>query len=180
MEQSSISILDYITAIGSIATPIFVIILSGIGWVIANRYNKAREIEEKLRDDRINIYNIILEPYIFLLMKEEHFKKIPKYKNKSNIEVATNKILSLEYKQAGFQLSLIGSDEVVRAFNRLMQYQYSLENKPNLGSPESTKETLKYFGYFLLEIRKNIGNKSTKLKYYETLEYLVKDIKDIL
>ena len=98
---------DGITALGSITTPILVLILAGFGWTIRqsierNREREAylRELEEKLRDDRIAIYNKILEPFIILLTSDAAFQSEPKYKNKTKQDVATSMMLSVEYRQS--------------------------------------------------------------------------------
>ena len=59
--------LDYLVAAGTIATPILVLLLSGIGWRLRNRLERQFVLEDKLRDDRIRIYNDILKPFILLL-----------------------------------------------------------------------------------------------------------------
>jgi hypothetical protein len=121
------SVLDYITAIGSLATPILVLVLTGIGWTIRNRYEKTREIEQKLREDRINIYNDILEPFVILLTKDEGMPTDKGYRGKSKGQIANEKILSLKYRQTAFKLALIGSDNVVKAYNNLMQFFFNRE-----------------------------------------------------
>jgi hypothetical protein len=98
------TLLDYVTAIGAIATPILVLILTGVGWAIRNRYEKVRALEEKLREDRIAIYNEILEPFIILLTKDEGFKLEKAYRNKTKEDVASEKIISLKYRQAAFKM----------------------------------------------------------------------------
>ncbi|MBL8098371.1 MAG: hypothetical protein JNK81_04275 [Anaerolineales bacterium] len=177
------SILPLITAVGSIITPILVLILSGLGWVIANRYNKAREIEEKLRDDRVKIYNDILEPFILLFTKDDGLPKTKDFRGKNHAEIAGEKMLSLAYKQTLFKLSLIGSDDVVQALNNLMQFFYSgilsqLQDNPDSSLKERmTKELMRLLGKLLLEIRKSVGNESSKLHYFEMLEFLITDVR---
>ncbi|MER0387575.1 hypothetical protein ABRZ90_24355, partial [Vibrio vulnificus] len=58
--------LDVVAAIGSIATPIIFLVVSSIGWKIKQNIERKIELENKLRDDRIEIYNEILEPFIIL------------------------------------------------------------------------------------------------------------------
>lgn len=77
---------DYLNAFGSVATPILVILLTGIGWKIRKTIDRRIELENKLREDRIEIYNIILEPFFILFMPQvtwEHSsnKDRGKYKN---------------------------------------------------------------------------------------------------
>src|SRR5690606_9995416 len=117
----------------NIATPILILALTGVGWTVKNRIERSRDredywrgLEEKLRDDRIEVYNIILEPFIILFMKDEAFALSKEYRNKDKGQVASEKLLSLEYRQAGFKLMLFGSDSVVRAYNTLLQHTYKM------------------------------------------------------
>lgn len=180
------TILDYITAIGAIATPIMVLLLSGIGWYLGHQFEKTRsredhlreradELEEKLRGYRTEIYNQILEPFIILFTKDEGLPKDKEYRGKSKVDAASAKIISLEYKQAAFKLLLMGSDEVVKAYSNLMQFFYTGQ----LGekSERTTKEMMVLLGILLLEIRKSVGNETTGLHHLEMLEFLITDIR---
>ena len=62
--------IDYLSAIGSVATPILVLILTAIGWKLRQSIERERALEDKLREDRINTYNLILEPFIILFMTD--------------------------------------------------------------------------------------------------------------
>lgn len=52
--------LDYAVAFGSISTPLLVLLLTAIGWKLKNSAERKIELENKLREDRIKIYNQIL------------------------------------------------------------------------------------------------------------------------
>lgn len=177
------SLLPLITAIGSIITPLLVLILSGVGWTIGNRYNKTREIEEKLRDDRIKIYNEILEPFILVFTKDDGLPKTKDFRGKNNAEAAGEKMQSLAYKQTVFKLSLLGSDDVVRSLNNLMQFFYlgklnqQQDNPDPVAKERNTKELMSLLGKMLLEIRKSVGNESSKLHHFEMLEFLFTDVR---
>jgi hypothetical protein len=86
------------------------------------------------------------------------------------------KITTLEYKKAAFNLTTFGSDEVVKSFNKLMQSFYHVkvdqfENKDDFGVL-----MLKVFSDFLLSIRKDLYSKNTKLKRSEVVEFMITDI----
>jgi len=164
--------IDYLSAIGSIATPFLVIILSAIGWRLRKGIERRTELEDKLRNDRIEIYNNILEPFIVLLMSDEAWATDKKNKNKDKNLHATSTMLSLEYRRQGFKMSLMGSDDVVKTYNDLMQYFYDEENQK---APSRVKEMLKHLGSFLLEIRKSMGNETTKLDQWDMLEWWMSD-----
>jgi len=166
--------LNYVTAFGSIATPVIVLILTAIGWRYRVRLERKIELENKLRENRIGVYNQILEPFIILLTSDEAWKSDPKNRNRDKYQCATQIMLSLEYRKTGFQLSLLGSDSVIRAYNDLMQYFF----QGNFSTPATSGDVrswMSLLGQFLLEIRKSMGNEGTNLDNWEMLEWFVND-----
>jgi len=171
--MEKITWIQYVIALGSIATPILVLLLSAIGWRIRTRLERKMELEDKLRDDRIEAYNKILEPFVILLMTDAAWKSNPKNRKKNKNKIAQQQMLSLEYRQQGFKLSLVGSDEVLKSYNNLMQYFYSMEDSKL--ENEDIKKVMSLLGKFLLEIRKSMGNKMTKLDNWDMLEWFLND-----
>ncbi|HWQ69937.1 MAG TPA: hypothetical protein VN494_08285 [Patescibacteria group bacterium] len=166
--------LDYLTGIGSIATPILVLALTAVGWRLRRRLDRQIELEDKLRDDRINIYNQILEPFIVLLMTEAAWQHDKQNRGKDKNDVAIGKMLSFEYRKHAFKLSLVGSDEVVFAYNDLMQYFYAQGDNPST-SEENIRTMMSLLGKFLLQIRRSMGNEATKLNHWQMLEWFMTD-----
>jgi hypothetical protein len=80
--------LDYLTAFGSIATPILVLVLTGIGWRLRTRIERRIALEDSLREDRIASYDAILKPFIILLMSDAAWQSDQKNKNKDKNETA--------------------------------------------------------------------------------------------
>ena len=161
-----------ITLIASVAIPIII-------FSVGNRITNIRQLEEKLRNDRIEIYNKILEPFFLIFSTEAIIQasmKYPKDKVKTGAQLAMEKTLSLEYQEYAFKLSLIGSDNVVRAFNNLMQATYNLKD---LQGAESEKgiHLIMYMSVLLLEVRKSLGNQATKLHALEMLEWKISDLR---
>ena len=151
--------MDWLQILG----PTLLMVLGGIiTWLTKSKIEELRAIKEKLREERRNIYAQILDPYIRL------FTDI-RVKGK---EEAIKMITSYNYKKTAFDLNLFGSDEVVYAFNNLMIHAYKAEATGN----KDHKEMMRLWGKFLLEIRKNLGNKDTKLNEYDMLRALIKDI----
>jgi len=144
---------------------ITIIIVGGISsWItlfLKSKIDNLREMERKLNDKRWQIYIKVLEPY-FILFSDIKGKGSDK---------AIEKIKSPEYRQSSFELNIFGSDNVVRANNKLYQFLY---NNKNL-SKKNYAVTL--FGKLILEVRKSIGDKKTKLDEIEMLEAMIKDIK---
>jgi len=171
--------IDYLSAIGSVATPILVLILTAVGWKYRQSIERRIKLEEKLREDRIDIYNAILEPFIILLMSDAAWQSDKKNKNKDKNQIAIDQMLSLDYRKVSFKLSLIGSDDVVRSFNNLMQYFYNQSG--NRQNPEAGKlrEMMSLLGTFLLEIRKSMGNEATKIDNWGMLEWFLTDARKL-
>jgi hypothetical protein len=122
MENSAPTLLDVISALGSIATPILLAVFSAVGWAIKRKVERsqraeerARKLEEELREDRLKVYNEVLEPFIIIFTKDEGIAAEKRYKGKKKEQLAQEKILSVSHRQAVFKLSLFAPDEVVRS-----------------------------------------------------------------
>jgi len=134
-------------------------------WIMKSKIEELRSIEEKLRGERTNIYAQILDPYI-RLFSALHGK---------GPNEAFEKITSYDYRKTAFDLNLFGSDEVVSAYNNLMQHAYKAEATGN----QDPREMMKFWGKLLLEIRKSLGNKKTKLNEVDMLKGMIKDIEKL-
>ena len=147
--------------------PALLITLGGIvSWFVKSRIEELQAIRETLNEERRKIYKELLEPYINIFVGIKN--------KKGSEEQAIQQITSYDYRKTAFGLNLFGSDEVIRAYNNLMQYVYKFEaggdQKPQ------PKEMMRLWGMFLLEIRKNLGNKKTKLNEIDMLRGMIKDI----
>jgi hypothetical protein len=139
-------------------------LLGGITtWFIKSRVEELRATEERLRDQRRKIYLEILDPYIRLFAE---------LKGKGPPVQALKKMTSYGYRKTAFNLNLFGSDDVVRAYNALMQHTYEAEST----GKQDPKEMMRLWGRLLLEIRKSLGNKKTSLNEVEMLRGMIKDI----
>ncbi len=87
---------------------------------------------------------------------------------------------SLEYRQAAFKLSLFANDDVVKAYNNLMQFSYKMgSDAVSTEEHESRaigRQLVSTFGDFLLEIRKSVGNETSSLSNLDMLEWMITDI----
>ena len=157
-----------ILMLSSIAIPLIVFFL-GKG------YTKTREAEEKLRSERISIYYGIIEPHLLVFTTDEVMKNYKPYKKgMTGVDLATEKLLSLDYQDLGFKLSLIGSDEVLRAFNTLMQMYYDSESDME----KKGEKLIQQLAILLFEIRKSLGIEKTDIHPLEMLEWKIKDIRE--
>jgi hypothetical protein len=143
--------------------PTLLMVLGGIiTWFIKSKIEELRAIEEKLREERRNIYAQILDPFIRLFTD---------MKGKGHDE-AMKMITSYDYRKTAFDLNLFGSDEVVLAYNNLMKHAYEDEATEN----KDPNKMMLLWGKLLLEIRKSLGNKNTKLDEFDMLRAMIKDI----
>ena len=155
--------------------PILVLILMAIGWRFRTRLERRFTLEDKLREDRISSYNKILEPFIIIFMSDAAWKSDPKNKNKDKFEIALRKMLSLEYREQGFRLALVGSDAVVKSYNELMQYFFQLSGPAEV----DVKKAMSLVGQLLLEIRRSMGTETTELDKWDMLEWFITDAKKL-
>ena len=153
--------MDWLQILG----PTLLVILGGIlTWIIRSRIEESRAIQQKLNEERRKTYSEILGPYIRIFAD---------LKGKGPAQ-AINQIKSYDYRKTAFDLALFGSDNVVRAYNALLQYGYKGEADEN---KEQRGETyMKLWGKLLLEIRKDVGNKKTGLSELDMLRWLISDI----
>lgn len=136
---------------------IFTLAGGGLGWFLKSKIEAKNRAAEVLRNERASIYVDILTPFAQL------FTDL----SKENQEAALKQAKSLENRKRTFQLVLIGSDDVVRSWNKMWRAVFTG------GSP---KELLLTFGEALLAIRKGIGNKKTSLDSRDMLRWLITDI----
>ncbi|WOS41261.1 hypothetical protein [Xanthomonas rydalmerensis] len=181
--------LDTISAVATVATPMLLVLLGGLGWLIQQKITsnqakqdsqqvRIRELEDKLREDRIATYNSILEPFFLMFTSEAAFALDKKYKGQKKDEIAIARMLSVEYRQLGFKLSLVAGDEVVRAYNTLMQFFYHTESDPR-PVEEKTAHWISLMGTLLLEIRKSMGNTTSNLDRWEMIEWFMSEAPEL-
>jgi hypothetical protein len=152
---------NLISKINILGAPILVIIGGLITWFIKSKKEELMEIEKRSLEKRIETYNTVLSPFIMLFSNT---------KNPKVNEKALELITSVEYRKASFNLMTFGSDELVTSYNDMMQGFFKGENDTD------TKGSLKKFAQFLLSIRKDVYNKNTKLKDWDMLRFMIKDL----
>jgi hypothetical protein len=167
--------IDMIGAAGSVATPLFVLVLTAVGWKYRQSIERRLKLEESLRDDRMDIYNAILEPFVIIFMSDAAWKSNRRSKNKGKIEAAKDIFLSLDYRTVSFKLALIAPDAVVRAFNEMLQAAYNQDIQEGNAGLDAAMQGLSLVGAFLLEIRRSMGNEKTKLDSLNMIEWFITD-----
>jgi hypothetical protein len=149
-------------------TPI-VAALVGFGvWYFQSRIERLRREQEKLHDVRRKVYAELLDPYIRM------FSSVKDPQARARV---VKQITSYDYKKTAFEFSLLGSDKVVRAFNKMMQYFYALEET---GQQPDSRTMLTLWGGFLLEIRKSLTHGRTRLTERDMLRGLIKGVDEVV
>ena len=154
---------------GDLAIPAIAAISTAIGgfvvWLVRSQLEAIKRENERLHDTRRGIYVEILSPMFSIFSK-----------NTKHQDAGMRKILTVEYRKTMFEVTLMGSDNVVRALNTYMQHIY----RSDANSEESTHETVKHWARLLLAIRKDLGNKGSKLKPVDMLRTQITDIDESL
>ena len=158
--------MDVLTTVATALTPILLSIVGFILWKYRQSFERKARLEQDLRDERVELYNVILEPFVILLTSDEAWKQDKKNRTKNKYGEAEKKMLSFEYRKAAFRLRLFANDEVLRAYDNLMSdfSNYS----PDTYSQEKdlalrVQRTAELLGKFLLALRRGMGNEKTDL-----------------
>ena len=151
-----------------ILAPLILLLVAGIGsvvgWFFRSKFEESRAIQQKLNDERRKTYSEMLGPYIRILAE---------FEGKGPAQ-AIEQIKSYDYRKTAFDLVLFGSDSVVRAYNAFLQHGY--KRQANENNKQSVAVYMTLWGKLLLEIRRDVGNKDTKLDEYDMLRWLIRDI----
>ena len=147
-----------------LAAPTLMIIGGIITWLIKSKTEELKSVQEKIQKQQLDTYAQILEPIIRLFSGLKGDDK--------DTQIAMKKIQSFDYRKTAFDLNLFGSDGVVKAYSDFMQYIYKMEKQEE----KNPLEMLEYLGKVILEIRKNLGYKRTKLKEVDMLRFMITDI----
>ncbi len=154
--------------INILIAPLAAAVVGFVVWYFQSRLEALRRERERLHDDRRKVYTDILEPFVLI------FAGI---KDPAENAKALKLMLSPKYKKAAFEFGFVGSDEVVKAFNALMQYVYQSSDDKHEADP---RVLMQLYGELMLCIRRNVGDKGTKLTPADMLASQIKDIERFL
>ncbi len=144
----------------TLGAPVLVAAGGLVSWYFRSRLEEIRAAERNLNDERRRVYADILQPFILAYSSG----------NDPDAMAKLHETVAGEYRRTIFELSLIGSDEVVRAYGDLMQLIYRSKDQA------AAEEMMKLWGGLLLEIRRSLGNKGTQLSRSDMLRGLITDI----
>jgi flagellar basal body-associated protein FliL len=145
-----------------VVSPLLVAFGGFVVWFLQSRIEQVRTLERNLQGDRRKVYADILDPFIRLFAN---------MKNQQEQERAAAMVLTYEYRKTAFDLNLFGADNVVKAYNEMMQHAYKAAEET-----QDSTEMMRLWGTLLLEIRKSLGNPSKELNEWDMLRGMVNDI----
>ncbi len=131
-------------------------------WYLQSRADQLRRLEEGLRDRRLRLYSDTLDPSFRL------FAGLGDAKAQAQVLA---RIRSYEYRKTVFELTMFGSDEVVRAYNAMFQHIYRADE-----SEQDPREMMRLWGLVLLAIRRSGANPRSRLDEWDMLAATIKDI----
>ena len=137
-------------------------------WYFRSYLESIRKEKEEMQETRRKSYMKILNPYISLFASGA---------NEAGQKKITKEIISCNYLRAHFEFNLIGSDKAIKAMNQMVQHSRELE----LGNTSLDQEILiKDWGNLLVIIRKDLGNRKTRLNKKDMLIAHIKDVDTIM
>lgn len=152
---------------GALIVPLLMGVSGVFAWMVKSRLEEIRMAQDRLASDRRKLYTELLLPYIKALAGE---------KAGVDLKELEGNILSVDFRKTSFEVMLIGSDDVVLAYNDLIQYFYQAQP----GSASKPFEALRLYGVLLLAIRKSVGNSTTKLDEWDMLRHMINDLDRVL
>ena len=109
---------------------------------------RLNEAATRLRDERRQLYLKVLDPYVAVLQA---------LGTGASAHEASLRLGTLEHRKAAFELKMVGTDEVVHAFNAF--HRYIVDVPRRLNDPPGV--ILRYWADLLLAIRRNVGDPDT-------------------
>jgi len=141
--------------------------LGGIAvWLVQSRIEELRRLERSLEEPRRKIYMDAVDPFVRLFAGVRD----PKVQQQVVKQFGT-----YDSRKVVFDLMMFGSDDVVRAYNRMMRHTYEVE----ASGDHDPKRLMELFSQLLLSIRKGLGNSRSRLSHWEMLEALITDIESL-
>ena len=134
------------------------IIVSILSITIGKYYERKRIIEKELREKKIPMYEEFIEFYFNLLMSKEMTGK----------EMTEKEMLEF-FNKFTQKLTVWGSDDVVSLWSNFRRISIKKQDR-------NTMEYMFEFEKLLLEIRKDTGHKSKKIKKGDLLGLFINDI----
>lgn len=139
-----------------------------VTWWAQSRIEANRQQAERLRSERIKLYTDLLEPFIAMFSGGD-----PKLQEKS-----AARILSPDFRKLMYRVMLMGSDDVVSAINAMWTQFYA--NSDDGVTDHEAIESMRCIAEALLAVRRELGDRKTKLQWPDMLRARITDLDEHL
>lgn len=133
-----------------------------VSWLVRSQFEQYRQLERSIAEQQRETYAGILDPFIQLFANMG---------GGGSQDGVISQVLSKDYRKTTFDLTLFGSDDVVRAYNNMMQYLYTTPQ-----DKVEPSELMGLWGELLRQIRRSLGHRRTKLDRYDMLAGMISDL----
>jgi hypothetical protein len=133
---------------------------------LAGERSELAAAEARLRNDRVQVYTSVLDPYIEVLHS---------LGQGAPSQEANARLGSVDHRKAAFQFKMVGSDEVVRAFNAFARYIVDARRT----GVDPPGEILRRWAALIFAIRRNVGERIAGLAEKDMIVDWVADIETV-
>lgn len=145
------------------------VVVGLVVWWVQSRIEENRRLAERLYKDRADLYIRLLQPMEMILSGQS-----------GNPARVAQALQQKEYRNAAFQIHFFGSDDVLRAFNSMWQFLWSMPLDEGPVDESVMLEAFTAIGQVMLAIRRDMGNKRTRLEPLEMFMSRIKDLPDVI
>ncbi len=149
--------IDWITLVIALTT-------GGIGWLIRSTWEDMRAREHLVYESRRKAYLDAIEPFAQIFAG---------LKNPRELKKALARAGATSTRMSMMTLALIGSDEVVRAYNKMWRYAYDNDGEG------SGSQLLELLCGLMLSMRKDVGNRQTSVQPLDMMSSQISDIHEL-
>ena len=138
---------------------VFSIIIAFMGWIMQRKTERIKIMENQLSEKKYAAYASLVGLFYSIL------KDVKKEKDYNQTKIQNNKMLE-EMLESKKNIFMYGSDNVIKAFNKWLC---------STTKNESKEAQLDAFLDFMIEIRKDMSGKSTKISKKDLLINLIQN-----
>ena len=138
-------------------------VIAVVWWLVRHAVETAQRSTDEFRQKRLKVYMGVLEPMLTMF---EQAKGGDPHRGKRKADIPVDQL-----RRAMFDIKLMATDEVVRAFDKLV---IGFTGDP-LTDQEAGKRLVDLYGGLLLAMRKDLGNPTTTLTKLEMLKVIITD-----
>ena len=142
-------------------SPFLLLVLGGVGWLYRHERERRSAVERQLSEQKYRVYIELLNMFYDQFEAARHGKA-----------VAANEKLVTRMMNANRELIIYGSDDVARTY-----FEWLEVSKRAVEAGENA--SLRGFGEVVVAIRRDMGNRKTKLTADDVLRQLITDYDEV-